>query len=78
MIPLPWGLLAKLIEWYREWRAEKNMRALYRELCSEQQRNPARLLFSPTSDGDFALYERMVTKGLMARDLPGTFHLVGR
>jgi hypothetical protein len=82
VIPIPVGSIAtlfeKLVGWFVRRRAEKKMWALYRQLCAEQERNPARLLFRPDTDEELGQYQRMVEKGLLVRDLPGSFHLAGR
>lgn len=64
----------------RKWRDDKKAMKLYEQLLSDQENNPACLLFSPTNSDDRRIYEKLVKKGLLERDrgFVGHYQIAGR
>ena len=70
--------LGKFFGWLWHRHEDKKMWEIYGGLCVAQEGNPARLVFTPKTTDERKYYEKMVEDGLLARDLPGTYYLVGR
>ena len=56
---------------------DEEMWRIFDELRVKQSANPARLLFQPKTTDERTYYEKMVDRGLLDRDIPGTYYLVG-